>query len=189
MLSQRRGGRWRRSARGRSRLGCGVEDAAMGRRADAAGGSPCGRSRACRGAPDAARAGDAERPADRHRRRPWWSVAAIRARPRTPRLRGSKMRPWADARPRLAACHAVAAERAAALRTRRAPEMRKDPRIAPGGGRGVRWRRSARASAARVDRVIGSCSGRTRGRGWWRTTRSQLGAPRCYGRSVRRRYP
>ena len=52
--------------------------------------------------------------------------------------------PRADARPRLAACRAVAAERAAAHQTRRAPEMRLDPRIAPGGGRGGRWRRSAR---------------------------------------------
>ena len=60
-----RGGRWRRSARGRSRLGCGVEDAAMGRHSAAAGGSPCGLSRACRGAFDAARAGDAARAADR----------------------------------------------------------------------------------------------------------------------------
>ena len=60
-----RGGRWRRSARGRSRLGCGVEDAAMGRRSASAGGSPCGLSRACRGAFDAARAGDAARAADR----------------------------------------------------------------------------------------------------------------------------
>ena len=60
-----RGGRWRRSARGRSRLGCGVEDTAMGRHSAAAGGSPCGLSRACRGAFDAARAGDAARAADR----------------------------------------------------------------------------------------------------------------------------
>ena len=62
-----RGGRGRRSARGRSRLplGCGVEDAAMGRHSAAAGGSPCGLSRACRGAFDAARAGDAARAADR----------------------------------------------------------------------------------------------------------------------------
>jgi hypothetical protein len=82
-----RGGRWRRSARGRSRLGCGVEDAAMGRHSAAAGGSPCGLSRACRGAFDAVRARDAARAADRPRRRPWWSVAAIRARPLAPRLR------------------------------------------------------------------------------------------------------
>ena len=33
-----------------------------------------------------------------------------------------------------------------------------------------------------------SCSGPTRGRGWWRGTRSQLGALRLYGRSVSRRY-
>ena len=67
-----RGGQWRRSARGRSRLGCGVEDAAMGRHSAAAGGSPCGLSRACRGAFDAVRARDAARAADRPRRRPWW---------------------------------------------------------------------------------------------------------------------
>ena len=52
----------------------------------------------------------------------------------------SKMRPWADTRPRLAARRAVSAERAAAHSTQRAPEMRLQPRIAPGGGRGGRWR-------------------------------------------------
>ena len=82
-----RGGQRRRSARGLGCLCCGVADAAMGGRADAALGSACGRSGACRGASGAARAGDADRAADRPMRRPWWSVAAIRARPRTPRLR------------------------------------------------------------------------------------------------------
>jgi hypothetical protein len=53
----------------------------------AAGGSLCGHSRACRGAFDAVRARDAARAADRPRRRPWWSVAAIRARSLAPRLR------------------------------------------------------------------------------------------------------
>ena len=43
----------------------------------------------------------------------------------------SKMRPWADTRPRLAARRAVSAERAAAHSTQRAPEMRLQPRIAP----------------------------------------------------------
>jgi hypothetical protein len=52
--------------------------------------------------------------------------------------------PRADAPTRLAARGVVAAERAAARRTQRAPEMRLDLRIAPGGGRGGRWRRSAR---------------------------------------------
>jgi hypothetical protein len=50
----------------------------------------------------------------------------------------------ADARPRLVARCAVTAERAAAHSAQRAPEMRLEPRIAPGGGRGGRWRRSAR---------------------------------------------
>jgi hypothetical protein len=50
----------------------------------------------------------------------------------------------ADARPRLVARCAVAAERAAAHSTQCAPKMRLEPRIAPGGGRGGRWRRSAR---------------------------------------------
>ena len=45
--------------------------------ADAA---PRGLIKACRGAFDATRAGDAARAADRPMRRPWWSVAAIRAR-------------------------------------------------------------------------------------------------------------
>jgi hypothetical protein len=54
----------------------------------------------------------------------------------------------ADARPRLAAHHAVAAARAAGRWTRHAPEMRLELRIAPRGGRGERWRRSARAHAA-----------------------------------------
>jgi hypothetical protein len=78
----------------------------------------------------------------------------IYTRGRTPVSLGcvaaSKMRPWADARPRLAARRAVSAERAAAHSTQRAPEMRLEPRITPGGGRGGRWRRSARAAAARL---------------------------------------
>ena len=64
----------------------------------------------------------------------------IYTRGRTPVSLGcvaaSKMRPWAGARPRLAARRAVSAERAAAHSTQCAPEMRLEPRIAPGGGRG-----------------------------------------------------
>ena len=103
--------------------------------------------------------------------------------------RPSREQQRADARMRLAAGYVVAAGRAAALRTRRELEMSIAAGSPPGGDPDGHRRRSARASAAHVDRVIGSCSGRTRGRGRGRTTRSQLGAPRCYGRSVRRRYP
>ena len=56
----------------------------------------------------------------------------------------SKMRPWADARPRLAARRAVSAERAAAHSTQRAPEMRLEPRI------GDRIRRRPWQSVARI---------------------------------------
>ena len=71
----------------------------------------------------------------------------------------------ADARMRPAAGQVVAARRSAALRTRLEPEMLIAAGRGPGGDPdGRRWR-SARASAARVDRVIGSYSGRTRGRG------------------------
>ena len=64
-----------------------VAGGAAGRCSAAAGGSLCGHSRACRSAFDAVRARDAARAADRPRRRPWWSVAAIRARSLAPRLR------------------------------------------------------------------------------------------------------
>ena len=43
--------------------------------------------RSTRGAFDAPRTGDADRAADRHMRRPWWSAAAVRARPLAPRPR------------------------------------------------------------------------------------------------------
>ena len=49
-----------------------VAGGAAGRCSAAAGGSPCGHSRACRSAFDAMRARDAARAADRPRRRPWW---------------------------------------------------------------------------------------------------------------------
>jgi hypothetical protein len=65
----------------------------------------------------------------------------------------SKMRPWADGRPRLAARGVVAAGRAAARWTRLAPEMRIEPRIARGGGLDGHRRRSARASRASPVRV------------------------------------
>jgi hypothetical protein len=52
-----------------------------------------------------------------------------RARPPRASVAASKMRPWADARPRLAARCAVSAERGAAHSTQRAPEMRLEPRI------------------------------------------------------------
>ena len=66
----------------------------------------------------------------------------VRAPGRSARLLSAPA--YAPPRPRLVARCAVAAERAAAHSTQRAPEMRLDPRIAPGGGRGGRWRRSAR---------------------------------------------
>ena len=56
----------------------------------------------------------------------------------------SKIRPWADTRPRLAARRAVSAERAAAHSTQRAPEMRLEPRI------GDRPRRRPWWSVARI---------------------------------------
>ena len=62
----------------------------------------------------------------------------------------SKMRPWADARPRLAARRAVSAERAAAHSTQCAPEMRLEPRIAPGGGSGG----PGRCTVARIATII-----------------------------------
>ena len=111
------------------------------------GGSPCCLSRACRGAFDAVRARDAATAADRPRRRPWWSMAAIRARPLAPRLRRRRCGhgpTLGHSAPRLAARRAVSAERAAAHSTQRAPEMRLEPRI------GDRPRRRPWWSVARI---------------------------------------
>ena len=60
----------------------------------------------------------------------------------------SKMRPWADGRPQLAARGVVAAGRAAARWTRREPEMLIAAGMAAGGGLDGHRRRSARASRA-----------------------------------------
>ena len=65
-----RGEHRQRSARGPEHLGCGVACAAAGRRSAAAGGSPCGCSRACCSVLDVARSLDADRAADLLRRRP-----------------------------------------------------------------------------------------------------------------------
>ena len=62
----------------------------------------------------------------------------------------SKMPPWADTRPRLAARRAVSAERAAAHSTQRAPEMRLQPRI------GDRPRRRPWWSVARIAAPLSS---------------------------------
>ena len=94
-LRMRRG---RCPTRWRSRPRMRVAGGAAGRRSAAAGGSLCGHSRACRSAFGAARAGDAARAADRPRRRPWWSMAAIRARP--PRAHGSLRRALRTSGPR-----------------------------------------------------------------------------------------
>ena len=76
----------------------------------------------------------------------------------------SKMRPWADGRPRLAARGVVAAGHAAARWTRLAPEMRIEPRIARGGGLDGHRRRSARALYARLlwrkKKSVNNCSHR-----------------------------
>ena len=134
---------------------------------------------------DALGAADADRAADRPLRRPWWSMAAVCARPS---LRPSQERQRVHARKRLAAGSEVAARRSAALRTLRDAEKRLEPRIAPGGGRGERRRRSARGLARLGCCVSGACSGPTRGRSLRRAARPQLGAPRLCGCSAARRY-
>lgn len=119
--------------------------------------------RSIRGAFDEPRGGDAERAADRPKRRSWWAVAAVCPRP--PLQPPHAMRPL-DARTRLAAAQIASARRSAARSTRRVTEMRIEPRIAPGGGRGGQQRQSARglwrlrasaAGGAAGERAVGAC--------------------------------
>ena len=111
-----------------------VAGAAAGQRADAAGGGEDGFRRSTGSAIDAARAGDAERAADRPLRRPWRAAAAIGAWPRAPRLMPSQARQRADAWTRLAAGQTIAAWCFAALRMSREPEICVAAGIAPRGG-------------------------------------------------------
>ncbi len=67
------------------------------------------------------------------------------------------------------------------LRTRREREMSIAAGTAPRGGPDGSWRCSARGLARLSCRVSGACRGPTRGRGWRRAARSQLGAPRLCG--------
>ena len=71
--------------------------------------------------------------------------------------------------------------------TQREPQMQKEPRIAPGGGRGQQRRRSARGFERLACSRRRSGNGRTRGRSWWRARWSPHDAPRLYGCAASRR--
>ena len=133
---------------------------AAARRADAASGGTYGRSTLIRGAFDAPRYGDADRAADRPRRRPWWAAAAIRARPLAPPLRASQELQRASTRSELAARQVVAAQRFAALRMLREAEILIAAGTAPRGGPDGPWRCSARASRASCAAISGAAAAR-----------------------------
>ena len=138
---------------------------AAARRADAASGGTDSRSTLIRGAFNAPRHVDADRAADRPRRRPWWAAAAIRARPRAPPLRAPQQLQRASTRSEIAARQVVAAHRSAALLTLRELKVLIAAGTAPRGGPYGSWRRSARGLARLGCCVSGACSGPTRGRG------------------------
>ena len=122
--------------------------AASGRRSMGACGAEDGCSTACRGGSDAPSDGDDACPRKRAQQPLWWSwLRCARGL-----IFGVACAAWADGRSRLSAHQMAASPTSTACRTLREMEISIAAGIAPGGGCGGQWRRSARSLSCPVFR-------------------------------------